>query len=212
MSKSVANATQWRNRIVGHTEEAPAQLLANPLNFRRHPGAQRDALRGSIGELGWIKAVLVNRTTGHIIDGHARCEEATTAGATVPVDWVEMTEAEERLALAVLDPITEMATRDSEALTALLADVSTKDAGLQSLLDHLAATENVPEEHWQGMPEYEQDDLDAFRSIKINFADQAAVNNFAMLVRQSITEKTRFIWYPEAPILKTADKRYVDES
>jgi hypothetical protein len=70
----------------------------------------------------------------------------------------------------------------------------------------------VPEEHWQGMPEYEQDDLDAFRSIKINFADQTAVNNFAMLVRQSITEKTRFIWFTEAPILKTADKRYVDES
>jgi len=138
MAKKQAKPAQWANRIVGHTEEDPAQLLANPLNFRHHPGAQREALRGSISELGWIKAVLVNRTTGHVIDGHARCEEAITAGATVPVDWVEMTEAEERLALAVLDPITEMATRDDEALAALLADVSTQDAGLQTLLDEMA--------------------------------------------------------------------------
>jgi ParB-like chromosome segregation protein Spo0J len=146
MSKTVAKQTTWRNRIVDHTEEDPAQLLANPLNFRRHPGAQRDALRGSIGELGWIKAVLVNRTTGHVIDGHARCEEAITAGATVPVDWVEMSIEEERLALAVLDPISEMATRDDEALAALLADVSTQNEGLQTLLDDMASGPKPKEE------------------------------------------------------------------
>jgi hypothetical protein len=142
MSKSVANKTQsvsWRNRIIGHTDEDPAQLLANPLNFRRHPGNQRDALRGSIHELGWIKAVLVNKVTGHVIDGHARCEEAISAGKKVPVDWVEMSIDEERLALAVLDPITEMATRDNEALAALLVDVKTDDDGVQRLLDQLIA-------------------------------------------------------------------------
>lgn len=111
--------------------------MGNPLNFRRHPGNQRDALRGSIGELGWIKAVLVNRTTGHVIDGHARCEEAITAGAKVPVDWVEMSIDEERLALAVLDPITEMATRDNEAVLALLEVVKTDDDGIQRLLDQI---------------------------------------------------------------------------
>jgi len=31
-----------------------------------------------------IRSVLVNRTTGNVIDGHARVKEALTAGCTVP--------------------------------------------------------------------------------------------------------------------------------
>jgi DNA modification methylase len=118
--------------------ENPEDLLAHPQNFRRHPGAQADALRGSIKELGWLKGVIVNQTTGHVLDGHLRCEESMRQGTKVPVDWVELTEEEERLALAVLDPITEMANRDQEVLDQLLADVTTGDAGLQALLDELA--------------------------------------------------------------------------
>lgn len=131
-----------RSRITGHGEVPPEDLLANPLNFRRHPGHQRDALRGSLKELGWLKTVLVNKTTGHVIDGHARVEEAMRQGLpTIPVTIVELTPEEERLALAVLDPITELATRDPETLTLLLKEVETQDAGLQALLDQLAGKE-----------------------------------------------------------------------
>jgi hypothetical protein len=56
----------------------------------------------------------------------------------VPVDWVELTPEEERLALAVLDPISEMATRDDEALAGLLAEVETQDEGLAELLRSMA--------------------------------------------------------------------------
>src|SRR5574337_1266640 len=62
----------WRSRIVGHGEEAPDQLVANPAKWRTHPGPQRDALRGSLGEVGWVAEILVNRTTGLVVDGHAR--------------------------------------------------------------------------------------------------------------------------------------------
>lgn len=136
----------WENRIVGHGDENPEQLLAHPQNFRRHPGPQLDALRGSLGDLGWVKGVLVNRTTGHVVDGHARVEEAMRQHQkTIPVDYVELTEAEERLALAVLDPISEMATRDEEALTALLSEVDTEDPGLRALLLDMAGeqTESI---------------------------------------------------------------------
>jgi DNA modification methylase len=129
----------WKNRIIAHTEEQPEDLLANPLNFRRHPGPQMDALRGSLGELGWLKGIIVNRTTGYVLDGHARVEEAMRKGERVPVDWVELSPEEERLALAVLDPITEMATRDQAVLDQLLAEVATGDAGLQALLDELTS-------------------------------------------------------------------------
>jgi hypothetical protein len=126
-----------RNRIVAH-DLVPAETLeAHPSNFRRHPAAQRAALEGSLTEIGWVKAVLVNRTTGRIIDGHARVEEAARKKEPVPVDYVELSEEEERLALATLDPLTEMATVDDQALAALLQGVETEDAGLRELLASL---------------------------------------------------------------------------
>jgi len=65
----------WQNKVVGWDTVPPEQLLAHPGNFRRHPAPQRDALRGSLDELDIIAPVLVNRLTGHLLDGHARVEE-----------------------------------------------------------------------------------------------------------------------------------------
>jgi len=81
----------WRNRIVGSGEEAPDQLVANPQNWRVHPGNQRDALRGSLATVGWVQQVLVNRRTGHVVDEHARVEEALSRNeASVPVLYVDL--------------------------------------------------------------------------------------------------------------------------
>jgi hypothetical protein len=56
----------------------------------------------------------------------------------IPVDWVELSPNEEKLALAILDPITEMATRDEDVLNHLLDQIETDDSGLKTLLDELA--------------------------------------------------------------------------
>lgn len=134
----MSTAAPWRNRIVGSGDEAPDQLIANPANWRMHPASQRDALRGSLAEVGWVQQVLVNRTTGHVVDGHARVEEALSRNEpTVPVLYVDLTNEEEALVLATLDPIGAMADRDDEKLTELLADISVDDAGLAALLKSL---------------------------------------------------------------------------
>ena len=95
--------TAWRNRIVGHGDVAPDQLLANPRNWRTHLRAQQRALAGALTEVGWVPQVLVNRTTGNLVDGHLRVELAISRGEpTVPVTYVELTEDEERVVLASL--------------------------------------------------------------------------------------------------------------
>lgn len=132
----------WKNRIVGTGEEEPEQLLANPHNWRKHTGSQRDAIRGSLNTVGWVQQILVNRRSGFVIDGHARIEEAITKHEkTVPVVYVDLDPEEEALVLASLDPISAMATRDQEALDELLADLHVDDAGLQALLDTLVKPE-----------------------------------------------------------------------
>lgn len=142
-----------RTRIVGHDAVAPDQLLANPGNYRRHPAEQREALRGSLEELGWLKEVIVNVTTGHVIDGHARIEEALERGTpTIPVTYVELSPDEERIALAVLDPISAMARHDDKALAELLEGLEAHDARLAAFLSDLAGDVKAPfEEDLSGL-------------------------------------------------------------
>ena len=135
---SQAPATPWRNRIVGSGEEAPDQLVANPANWRTHPPEQQRALAGALGEVGWVAQVMVNATSGHIIDGHLRVELALARHeATVPVTYVELSEQEERLVLATFDPLAAMAFAENDALAALLTDLSVEDSGLAALLADL---------------------------------------------------------------------------
>jgi hypothetical protein len=129
----------WRNRIVGHGEEAPDQLLANPRNWRVHPKGQQDALAGVLEEVGWVQDVIVNRTTGHVVDGHARIAISISKGEpSVPVVYVELTPDEEAKVLATFDPLGAMAGADRAQLEDLLQEVRTDDAALRSALRDLA--------------------------------------------------------------------------
>lgn len=135
---------QWRNRIVGYGEEAPDQLLANPLNFRIHPKAQQEATEGSLDTLGWIDDVIINRATGRMIDGHLRVTLALRKGATtIPVKYVELTEEEEQQALLSLDPIAAMAATDKAKLDELIRGVQSDDARVQEFIAELAEREGI---------------------------------------------------------------------
>lgn len=98
---------KWRNRIVAHGEEDPAQLLANPANWRLHPGLQQEALESVMDEVGWVDTIIVNQRSGYVVDGHLRVSLALRRGEkTVPVQYVDLTDEEEQLILATLDPRT----------------------------------------------------------------------------------------------------------
>ena len=132
-------ALGWRSRIVGEGDEAPDQLLANPANWRIHPKAQQDALAGVLDEVGWVQRVIVNQRTGHLVDGHLRVALALRQdAATVPVLYVDLDEAEEKLILATIDPVAALAVPDAEKLRALLDDVQTGSAAVQQMLADLA--------------------------------------------------------------------------
>lgn len=112
----------WRNRIVEHRDVNPLELTPNPQNWRRHSRSQKDALSSVLGEVGTVASVMVNKTTGRVIDGHARLELAiATHQPTVPVDFVELSEREEAIILATFDPIAAMADTDSRQFDRLLS-------------------------------------------------------------------------------------------
>ena len=93
---------------------------------------------------------------------------------------------------------------DHKELDAMFATLAPKTKGEKVDVDY--------DEMWQGMPEFEHDDKTSFKRLIVHFKSQKEVDDFAALVGQKITDKTRFIWYPEIEIETYADKRYADES
>lgn len=208
----------WTNRITRYSEEAPDQLLAHPMNARLHPKAQADALKGVLTEVGIVQNIICNERTGHVLDGHLRVSLALRdRQPTVPVTWVDVSEQEEAVILAVLDPISAAAAYDKEKLDDLLRDVSTSDAAVQQLLDDLAVKQGVIppqdiDDVWKGMPEFEQEDQMGYKSLIVHFETADDYHAFAQLIAQSLTEKTRYIWYPAKPDEDLTKYRVEDES
>lgn len=132
--------TGWRNRIIGEGMVDPAELAANPLNFRTHGLDQQQALTGALERIGWVQRVVVNKRTMTIVDGHLRAKLAERRGAQVPVIFVDLDEDEERMALATLDPIAAMAGRDDTQLAQLLDGIQAGNARLDAFLNEMRAS------------------------------------------------------------------------
>jgi len=133
-----------KNRIVGSGEEQLDQIMFNPRNWRIHPLSQQDALKGVLEEVGWVQQVIVNKRTGNLIDGHLRCQLAAREGAkTIPVVYVDVSEDEEALVLATLDPIGAMAATDKQKLDELFADIQSENENVRKMMDDIAAKERL---------------------------------------------------------------------
>lgn len=136
-----------RNRIVGTGEVAVSELVKNPKNWRKHPASQLSALEGLLSEVGWVQNVIVNRTTGNLVDGQARVAIAERHGESrIPVVYVELPQAEEDLVLATLDPLGDLAAIDNAKLEALLANLDPDNAALASLVADLEAELGIGKE------------------------------------------------------------------
>jgi hypothetical protein len=128
----------WTNRIAGYGEADPAGLLEHPDNWRLHDQGQQRVMAELLDRVGWVRSVIVNRTTGHLVDGHLRVALAVARGeAAVPVVFVELSEAEERVVLENLDPIGALAATDSAALMALASTVQVEHPEQKSVLELL---------------------------------------------------------------------------
>ena len=101
---------QIRDRIKELRRVPVSKLRPHPRNWRTHPDAQRDALRGVLAEVGYADALLARELADgslQLIDGHLRAE--TTPEAVVPVLVLDVDEAEADKILLTHDPLAAMA-------------------------------------------------------------------------------------------------------
>lgn len=132
----------WEDRIVGSNHVPVSELLAHPMNFRIHGAIQQSIVGTSIDEIGWVRHILVNSRTGFVVDGHLRVTLAYRKGGDtlVPVDYVELSDAEEAYVLSMLDETVGLAYRNetkredlfeklqgTNRLTQVLAEIAKAD-------------------------------------------------------------------------------------
>ena len=134
--------SHWTNRIVGSGVKPASDFLAHELNWKIHPRFQQDAILGSLDQVGWYKSVVESSRSGKLLDGHARIILALRRGDDTPVPYevVDVSEAEEAIILATLDPLVAMAVGEEEKLKELLSKVSSDNDALNDLFDDLART------------------------------------------------------------------------
>ena len=74
---------------------------------------------------------------------------------------------------------------------------------------------DVPEDwekHWQGMPEFVQEDKQPYKSIIVHFKTKQDMNDFMKIVQQKFTMKSKFIWHPKHQNISYIDEGYKSES
>lgn len=132
-----------RDRIKSLRRVKASELAPNPRNWRKHPQAQADAMRGILAEVGYAGAVLARETPDglQLIDGHLRAE--LDPDGKIPVLVLDVTEAEANKILATFDPIGAAAEADPEKLAALLAEIDVESEALDAMLGELAAENGV---------------------------------------------------------------------
>ena len=133
---------QIRDRIKELRRVPASELIPNPKNWRTHPVAQQDALRGVLAEVGYADALLARETPDGLmlVDGHLRAE--TTPDSDVPVLVLDIDEAEADLMLATLDPLAAMAEADGESLKMLTETLEVESVAVREMLQGLLQQDN----------------------------------------------------------------------
>ena len=185
-------------------------LTPDPQNRRLHPERNQQMMQASIQAVGVGRSIVIDQD-GVVLAGNGMVAAAKAAGITrvrviessgdelIAVQRTDLT-PEARKQLALYDNRTaELAAWDPEGLKAdrdLGTDLQPFWTDSEQAL--MFGTEVQPS--WDGMPEFTQKDL-AFRTLAVHFASAEDVQAFLQLIgREDITEKTRYLWYPQAPV------------
>lgn len=187
--------------------ESVADLIPSVLNARIHSDAQIDQIVASIKEFGFTNPILVDGDKG-VVAGHGRLMAARKLGMDqVPVVELAHLSPDQRRAYMLADNRLALAAgwdddilrAEINALREIGFDVELTGFNEQDI-DQLFAADVDPTTLWKGMPEFNQPDAFAFRSIIVHFKTAEGVDDFKKAINQpQITDVTKFIWFPPVP-------------
>jgi hypothetical protein len=133
------NRAAVRNRITKHVTVRAGDLVPHEFTPRMHSPSQRSAVQDLLGEVGFARSLLgYTLPDGRIklIDGRLRA--ALDPDFEVVVEVLDVTDEEARKLLLSLDPLTQLAGYDPEAVDGLRRLVSTNSEMLSNLWEAIS--------------------------------------------------------------------------
>jgi hypothetical protein len=86
-------------------------------------------------------------------------------------------------------------------------ELAIRGAGMIELFEN----NNLIFDEWKDMPEFVQEKQEPFAKIIIRFETKENLEEFAKLINQKLTKKTKSIWFPFKSHWGLTKKRWVDE-
>lgn len=184
------------------------------LNAKLHPEEQLEKIGRSFDLTGIDQPIVVNNEDGEliIVKGHGRWEAAKRRGLKEVPCIVLNVEKDIADKARLLDNKSAESDYDLEVLLKELTrfqgeieDTGYKTEEFEEFLLSLEeefSPENDEgeideEEMWSGMPDFENEEQKNYKSIIVHFLTEADYTEFADLVEQNLTEKTKYIYYPK---------------
>jgi hypothetical protein len=212
-----------RNVTITHIKD----LNHDGKNARAHTVRNVGMLEQALNEVGAARSIVIDED-GTVLAGNATMDAAVQAGITrvqvvdadgetlIAVRRTGLTD-EQKVKLALFDNrVSDLSEWDAGVLAEIAEEIDLSSMffphELANILEHAGDAIIDANELWKGMPDFEQEDKEAYQSIHVHFKTKDDVEEFARLVNQTITDKTRFLWFPYIEIERYADKSYSDES
>ena len=203
-----------------------SDLKHDKRNARKRTSRGSKAIEHSLRELGTGRSIVIDKH-GNIVAGNGVVEAAQSAGITeidvIQSDGsklvvVQRTDLDldtdvKAKQLAIADNRTaEFAVWDTSNLKQISTELDLKPFFIAAELEQLFGEDQAPandaEAEWEAMPNYSSEDQTAFRDIIVHFKTPEDVKAFAELIDQSITEKTKYVWYPKVERLDLQSLKY----
>lgn len=183
-------------------------------NVKTHPDNQIDLLAKVVIEIGWRQNVEVNQN-GDIVAGHGRFVtwEKYKDDPKMPMIWImddmgnticgehskiALTKEQESMWRIADNKLAELASWNLEHFNIEFEPLPIEFKEMTGFNDFTPNTINDVNQEWTGMPEVNKDKIPgAYQSIVIHFEKMDDVKNFADITELSITDNTKYAWFPK---------------
>ena len=190
-----------------------SKLKRNSTNIKIHSKEQIHDIIELIKMVGFKDPIVIDRDF-NIWAGHGRLSAAEQLNMKkVPCIYLDNLSEDQKKVFLIMDNKVNESSWVSENLKIIFDEVDPIlfDNFQMNFDDYFQKNIDISEQEWQNMPEFLQEDQDAYRRIIVKFENEEDIKKFTKIIKQNITYQTNFLWYPHKPITKTT-KHYVDES
>lgn len=143
----------WKNRIVEYKMVKVSEIVPNPQNPKEHPDYQLNVLNGLISEVGVVQNIVINRVTGHLVDGEARYFLAQdNKEIELPATIVDLNQEEELKILLAFDATATYARSIPDRVNNIVQSIidKTHENGLKNLINAIAERSKIKADNGDG--------------------------------------------------------------